>query len=113
MALGRQERSFAPVAISAAGAVVLFALGAVIVLVNRLSACGGSGGSLDALPGSAQRGYCEANLDLIALGSPLPMLVALAVFSSDRHARWLALGFVVGLLLAGTPILAAVALPDS
>jgi hypothetical protein len=93
------------------GAVALAALAAFVLLIERLSACGGDAGSGHALPGSPQLAYCDSNLDLLGLAAPLPLIVVLAVGRGRR--RELLWATAIGLVLACTPLLAAFALPDT
>jgi hypothetical protein len=91
-------------------AVGLFALGAFVIVINQLSACGGDGGSAHALPGSPQLSYCNSNLELLALAAPFPLLVEW--FRVRRGWRHLSVAALVGLFIAATPIIAAYVLTD-
>jgi hypothetical protein len=92
--------------------VVLLAVGALAVAIVELSACGGDGGSPHAEPGSPQRDYCGANFQLIALLSPLPLIIGAVVSDTRGGGKRLAILFLVGLVVAGSPVLAALILPD-
>lgn len=97
----------------AIGAITLFAGGMLTFIASQLSACGGDGGAHHADPGSPQRAYCDANLDLIALAAPVPLLVVAIAAPRRRRRLWIATALVCGALIAASPLLAAAILSDA
>jgi hypothetical protein len=106
----RREGSTVAVVLAVVATVVLVAFAALVLLINRLTECGGDGGSYHALPGSPQVAYCDLNLDVLALAAPVPLVVVLVL---SRKRRDMVVAAVIGVALACTPILAGYALPNS
>jgi len=109
----RGEKTAASWVLVATASVVLVVAGALAVAIVEVSACGGDGGTPHAEAGSPQRAHCGANLQLVALLSPLPLIIGAAVWETRGSAKRLAILFLVGLVVAGSPVLAALILPDS
>jgi hypothetical protein len=106
----RREGSTVAVVLAVVATVVLAAFAALVVLINRLTECGGDGGSYHALPGSPQVAYCDSNLDVLALTAPVPLVLVLVL---GRNRRDMVVAAAAGLALACTPILAGYALPNA